>query len=362
MADERQPLEKPQLDWDKVKAFAFQTMTDIGTAMHGALSYIGDRLGIFKAMAGAGWISSAELAASTGLSERYLREWLGAMAAARYVEYDPATRKFLLPPEHAMILAKEDSPFFFGGFIQGIANIAMAPKVAEAFKTGKGVPQSEYPPDTVEGIERGTAPMFQHHLVRKWLPAMPQVVASLTDGGSALDVGCGSGRAAIALAKAFPRALVFGYDSHPESIERARANARAAGLIKDRIAFEAVDCTKLPAERWDFITTFDVVHDSVDPVALLKSIRQALKPAGTYLMLELNVSANLEDNLNPMGRMMYSTSTLYCMTVSLAQGGAGIGAVMGEPKARELCAQAGFTRFRRLPIDDMFSALYEVRR
>ncbi len=276
--------------------------------------------------------------------------------------YDPATRKFLMPPEHAMILAREDSPFFFGGFIQGIANIAMAPKVAEAFKTGKGVPQSEYPPDTVEGIERGTAPMFQHHLVRKWLPAMPQVVASLTDGGSALDVGCGGGRAAIALAKAFPRALVFGYDSHPEAIERARANARVAGLIKDRIAFETVDCTKLPAERWDFITTFDVIHDSVDPAALLKSIRQALKPTGTYLMLELNVSANLEDNLNPMGRMMYSTSTLYCMTISLAHGGAGIGALMGEPKASELCAQAGFTRFRRLPIDDMFSALYEVRR
>ncbi len=352
---------KPQLDWNKVKAFAFQAMTDIGTAMQGALTYIGDQLGIFKALADAGWVTSVELAERTGLSERYLREWLGAMAAAHYVEYDSATRKFMMPPEHAMILADENSPFFFGGLIEGIANITMAPKVAEAFKTGKGVPQSEYPPETFEGIERITAPMYQHHLVRRWLPAMPQVIDTLSDGGSALDVGCGSGRAAITLAKEFPRALVFGYDSHPESIERARTNARAAGL-RDRIAFEAVDCTKLPAERWDFITTFDVVHDSVDPVALLKSIRQALKPDGTYLMLEMNVSGNLEDNLNPMGRMMYSMSTLYCMTVSLAEGGAGIGAVMGEPKARELCAQAGFTRFRRLPIEDLFSALYEVRR
>ena len=352
---------KPQLDWNKVKAFAFQAMTDIGTALHGALSYIGDQVGIFKALADAGWVTSVELAERTGLSERYLREWLGAMAAAHYVEYDPATRKFLMPREHAMILADESSPFFFGGLIQGIANITMAPKVAAAFKTGKGVPLSEYPPETFEGIERITAPMYQHHLVRRWLPAIPQVVEALSDGGCALDVGCGSGRAAITLAKAFPRALIFGYDSHPHSIERAQANARAAGL-RDRIAFEAVDCTKLPAERWDFITTFDVVHDSVDPVALLKSIRQALKPDGTYLMLEMNVSGNLEDNLNPMGRMMYSMSTLYCMTVSLAEGGAGIGAVMGEPKARELCAQAGFTRFRRLPIDDLFSALYEVRR
>ncbi len=353
--------DKHNIDWDKVRKFAEQAMGDIGIAMHGALSFIGDRLGIFKAMGGAGWVTSAELAERTGLSERYLREWLSAMAAARYVEYDPAARKFFMPPEHAMILAKEDSPFFFGGFFEGIANIAMAPKVAEAFKTGKGVPQGEYPPETFEGIERGTAPMYQHHLVRRWLPAMPQVVAALSDGGCALDVGCGSGRAAITIAKAFPKALVFGYDDHPASIERARANARIAGL-RDRIGFEVVDCTNLPGERWDFITTFDVVHDSIDPVALLKSIRGALKPDGTFLMVEVNVSANLEDNLNPMGRMMYSMSTLYCMTVSLAHGGAGVGAVMGEPKARELCDQAGFTRFRRLPIDDLFSALYEVRR
>ncbi len=355
MADEKQAL-----DWNKVKVFAFQAMTDIGVAMQGALSFIGDRLGIFKALSAAGAVTSAELAERTGLSERYLREWLGAMAAARYVEYDPATHKFLMPPEHAMILANEDSPFFFGGFFEGIANVAMAPKVAEAFKTGKGVPQSEYPPETFEGIERGTAPMYRHHLVRDWLPAMPQVVAALSEGGCALDVGCGSGRASITLAKAFPKALVFGYDNHPGSIERAREGARVAGL-RDRIGFEVFDCTKLPAGRWDFITTFNVVHDSVDPVALLSSIRSALKPDGTFLMVEVNVSPNLEDNLNPMGRMMYSMSTLYCMSVSLAHGGAGIGALMGEPKARELCEQAGFAHFRRLPIDDLFSALYEVR-
>jgi SAM-dependent methyltransferase len=352
--------DKHQLDWQKVKQFAEQAMSDIGITMQGALSFIGDRLGIFKALSGAGWVTSVDLAERTALSERYLREWLAAMAAARYVEYDPATRKFFMPPENAMILANEDSPFFFGGFIEGILNVSMAPKVAEAFKNGKGVPQSEYPPETFEGIERGTAPMYQHHLVRKWLPAMPQVVTALSDGGCALDVGCGSGRAAITLAKAFPNARVFGYDDHPGSIERARVNARTAGL-GDRVGFEVVDCTKLSAARWDFVTTFDVVHDSVDPVALLSSIRKALKPDGSYLMLEVNVSANLEDNLNPMGRMMYSMSTLYCMTVSLAHGGVGIGAVMGEPKARELCEKAGFGRFRRLPIDDLFSALYEVR-
>jgi len=353
---------KQQLDWDKVKMFAASTMMDLGVAMQSSLSYIGDKLGIFRALDGAGWVTSAELASRSGLNERYIREWLGAMAAARYVEYDPAARKFLLLPEHAMVLAREDSPFFFGGFMEMVVpNVSMAPKVAEAFKTGKGVPQSDYPPETFEAIERSSAPMHRHRLVPKWLPAMPQVVKVLSEGGSALDVGCGSGRAVIAMAKAFPTARVSGYDAHPESIERARINARAAG-VADHVSFEVVDCTRLPAERWDLISTFDVVHDSVDPVGLLKSIRGALKPDGTYVMLEMNVSPNLEDNLNPLGRLMYSISTLYCMTVSLAGGGAGIGAVMGEPKARELCEQAGFTRFRRLPIDDAFSVLYEIRR
>ncbi|MFZ0889488.1 MAG: class I SAM-dependent methyltransferase [Candidatus Binataceae bacterium] len=356
------PQEASQLDWNRIKKFAESTMSDLGIAAQSALSYIGDKLGIFRALDGAGWVTSAELAGRTGLSERYIREWLGAMVAARYVEYDPAACKFFLQPEHAMVLARDDSPFFFGGFMQMIVpNAGMAPKVAEAFKTGKGVPQSEYPPETFEAVERLSASMYQDRLVRKWLPTMRQVVTALSEGGAALDVGCGSGRAAIALAKGFPKARVSGYDAHPESIERARNNARAAG-VQGRVSFETVDCTRLPAERWDLITTFDVVHESVDPVALLSSIRDALKPDGTYVMLEMNMSANLEDNINPLGRLMYSISTLYCITVSLAGGGPGIGAVMGEPKARELCQQAGFTRFRRLPIEDAFSALYEIRR
>ena len=350
-----------KLDWDKIKSFSKQVSTDIGAAMLGALSYIGDRLGIFSALAEAGSVTSATLAERTGLSERYLREWLGAMTAAGYVTYDPAAKTYAMPPEHAMVLARDDSPFFAGGFIEMIVpQMSIAPKVMQSFKNGRGVPQSEYPPETWEAMERSSASMYRHQLVRKWLPTMPQVVAKLSEGGSSLDVGCGSGRAAIAIATAFPKAKVFGYDAHQGSLERARANAKAAGL-GDRINFDVVDCTKLPAAQFDFISTFDVVHDSVDPDALLKSIRGALKPGGTYLMVEVNVSSNLEDNINPMGRLMYSMSTLYCMTVSLAHGGAGIGACMGEAKARELVAAAGFKHFRRLPIDDLFSALYEIQ-
>jgi SAM-dependent methyltransferase len=353
--------EEQALDWGKVKEFAGLMTNDLGAAMQGALSYIGDRLGIFKSLAEAGAVTSVELASKTGLNERYLREWLGAMTAAKYINYDAATGRYTMPREHAMILADETSPFFMGGFMQIVApEVGMAPKLLESFRTGKGIPQSEYPPEVFEGIERGSAPMYRHSLIRKWMPAMPQVVDVLNAGGSALDVGCGSGRAVIALAGAYPKAKLFGYDGHPGSVERARANAQAAG-VADRVVFDVVDCTKLPTGKFDFIATFDVIHDSVDPVGLLKSIRGALKPDGTYLMVEVNVSNKPEDNINPMGRMMYSASTLYCMTVSLAHGGAGIGAMMGEPKAKELTQQAGFTRFQRLPVKDAFSVLYEIR-
>jgi SAM-dependent methyltransferase len=353
--------EEQALDWGKVKEFAGLMTNDLGAAMQGALSYIGDRLGIFKSLADAGAVTSVELASKTGLNERYLREWLGAMTAAKYINYDAATGRYTMPREHAMILADETSPFFMGGFMQIVApEVGMAPKLLESFRTGKGIPQSEYPPEVFEGIERGSAPMYRHSLIRKWMPAMPQVVDALNAGGSALDVGCGSGRAVIALAGAYPKAKLFGYDGHPGSVERARANAKAAG-VADRVVFDVVDCTKLPTGKFDFIATFDVIHDSVDPVGLLKSIRGALKTDGTYLMVEVNVSNKPEDNINPMGRMMYSASTLYCMTVSLAHGGAGIGAMMGEPKAKELAQEAGFTRFQRLPIKDAFSVLYEIR-
>ncbi|MGH7863540.1 MAG: methyltransferase domain-containing protein [Candidatus Binataceae bacterium] len=352
---------KPDLNWEQIREFAGQVSSDVGAAMMGGLSYIGDRLGIFRALAEAGEVTCAELARRSGLQERYLREWLGAMTAAGYLTYEPSSAKYRMPPEHAMVLANEDSPFFLGGFVQMVMpNLSIVPKLKDAFERGGGVPQSAYPPELWEAMERSSAAMYKHRLVRKWLPAMPQVVERLSNGGSALDVGCGSGRAAIAIAKGFPKARVSGYDVHPGSVERARANAKAEG-VGDRVTFEVVDGARLPAGEFDLVSTFDVVHDSVDPVGLVRAIRNAIKPDGTYFMVEVNVSPRLEDNINPLGRMMYSVSTLYCMTVSLAHGGAGIGACMGEPKANEITKTAGFTQFRRLPIDDVFSALYEVR-
>ena len=353
------PATAVSLDQAKVQKFVETLVNDIGTAMRGGLCYIGDKLRLFKAMANTGPVTVDELARHTGLNARYLREWLGAMVTANYVEYFPETGKYFLPPEHAAPLADESFPFFVGGALEMIVpTVSVAPKVAEAFRNGGGVDMHDYSPDMFESIERFTAPWYRNQLVQNWLPKMPQVAQALDPGGTALDVGCGSGRAAITLSKAFPKARVFGYDYHGLSIERAIANADAEGA---NVHFEVVNCVHLPAEQFDFVTTFDVVHDAVDPVGLMKSIRGSLKRDGTYLMLEMNCSPKLEENKNLVGRLLYSVSTLYCMTTSLAHGGAGIGAAMGEPKARELASQAGFSQFRRLPIEDPFSMLYELR-
>jgi SAM-dependent methyltransferase len=352
---------RSDLDLEKAKQVAQTVIGDVATTVHGALCFIGDRMGLFKAMMNAGPLTVNALAAKAGLNERYVKEWLGAMAAARYVEYDDAAQTYLLTSEYAAALADEDSPFFIGSYFQmAQAAVTIAPKVAEAFKTGKGVTQAEYPAGFFESAERNSRTRYVHKLLRKWIPAMPHVVEILKAGGLGADVGCGGGRAAIMIAQAFPQSRFVGYDIHDESIERARRNAQDAGLA-DRVSFEVADGSRLPERKFDFISTFDVVHDAVDPAGLMSAIRRALKDDGTYLVQEVNVSNDVKDNIRPLGKMVYSVSTLYCMTTSLANGGAGIGTAMGEPKAHELAAQAGFTRFTRLPINDDFAVLYELR-
>jgi hypothetical protein len=325
-----------QLDMEKAKNVAQNIVGDIASTVHAAMCFIGDRLGLFKAMAGAGPLTVEQLAQKTGLSERYIREWLSAMVAGRYVEYDPDRRTHTLTPEYAAALADDASPFFVGGYFQmAQALVTVAPKVAEAFKTGKGVTQAEYSVGFFEAAERNSLTRYSHKLMRKWIPAMPQVVEALNAGGTAADVGCGGGRAAIMI-------------------------AQAAG-VADRVTFEVANGSNLPERRFDLVTTFDVVHDAVDPVGLMAAVKRSLKPDGTYLVQEVNVSHDVKDNIKTLGKMVYSVSTLYCMTTSLAHGGAGIGAAMGEPKARELAQTAGFSRFTKLPINDDFAVLYELR-
>jgi 2-polyprenyl-3-methyl-5-hydroxy-6-metoxy-1,4-benzoquinol methylase len=350
-----------QLDQEKLEAFVERIVLDVGTAMRGGLMYIGDRLGIFAALAESGPVTGVELSQRMGLNERYLREWLAAMATAEYLEHDGKGDTYFLPPEHALPLADEEFPLFTGGLMQMIVpTVTVAPQVAEAFKSGRGVTQDQYLPDMYEGIERLTAPWYKHELVQTWIPAMPGVQEKLEAGGSACDVGCGSGRAPITIAKALPAAELHGYDVHTGSIERAQASAEAEG-VADRVTFTVADGAELPQGRFDLLTTFDVVHDSADPVGLMSAIRGALREDGTYLMLEMNASGDVEENRNPLGKFLYNVSTLYCMTTSLAHGGAGIGACMGQEKARELAYAAGFTHFRKLPIEEPFSVLYELK-
>lgn len=350
------------MDKAKREQFINQLLGYVTGASLSGMIYIGDKVGLFKAMAGAGPLLAAETAAKAGLQERYVREWLSAMAAAGIVEYDAATERFTFPEEHAAALADENSPSFLAGFFQNTpAMVTVAPRVAEAFVKGGGVPFSEYGPDLVAGIDRSNRTQYQHHLVKRWLAAMPHVVAKLQEGGCAADVGCGSGYPSILMAQAFPRSRFYGFDVSEESLARARADAQRKG-VSDRVEFHRVSATALPeTPKFDVITSFDAIHDMVDPRGVLRAIRRALADDGTYFMVEPKSGDTLAENLNPMGAMMYSMSTLHCLTVSLAHGGEGIGTAIGPNKVRELAEGAGFAHVRRLPIEHMAQAFYEIR-
>jgi SAM-dependent methyltransferase len=350
------------MDKAKRERFVKQVMDYVTGASLTGMIYIGDRVGLFKALAGAGPLSVTETARKAGLQERYVREWLSAMAAAGVVTYDADSERFTFPEEHAAILADENSPSFLGGFFQTApAMLTVAPRVADAFAKGGGVPFSDYGGDLVAGIDRSNRAQFQYHLVKRWLPTIPEVIARLETGARVADVGCGSGYPSILMAQAFPRSRFYGFDVSEESLERARADARNKG-VAERVEFQRVSATALPeTPKFDFITSFDAIHDMVDPRGAVRAIRRALADDGTYMMMEVKGGETLTENLNPLGALMYSMSTLHCLTVSLAHGGEGIGTLMGERKARELAEEAGFTRFRRLPIEHAMNVFYEIR-
>jgi SAM-dependent methyltransferase len=332
--------------------------------MASALVYIGDRNGLFVALDGAGWVTPDELSAKTGQSARYLLEWLSAMACSGYVEYDPATRRFTLPPEQAFCLANPDSPAYFPGLFEMLPTwYRNAAKVADAFTTGTGVQQNEYGEEFWHGFERFTRAQFLNHLVQDWIAAIPGLPERLERGARVADIGSGNGQALLILASAYPQSELTGYDNYELAVQNARTRAAGEG-VDGRVRYEVRDVVDGIPGRYDLITTFDTVHDMVDPLGALISIRQALEPDGVLLWTEFNVSGDLEENLtNPLNlaKFTYSASTLYCMTTSLAEGGAGIGTSMGPHKAEELAVEAGFSSFRRLPIDDPFTAVYEVR-
>jgi 2-polyprenyl-3-methyl-5-hydroxy-6-metoxy-1,4-benzoquinol methylase len=349
------------IDQAKADAFVGKVLADTAALAVTVMSSIGDRLGLFKNLAEQGPATSEELAERAHVNERYTREWLGAMASAGYVEYDPASRHFTLPPEHVPVLAQEGGPVFFGGVQEELLGLAgPVNQLMQAFRSGGGVPMEAYDPSTWEGISRFTSGWFENLLVPVWLPAMPEAQAKLGRGALVADVGCGHGKALIKLAQTYPRSRYVGYDSFALSIEQAKANAQAAG-VGDRVRFEQRDVSEGLPEKYDVITTFDVVHDAVNPRGLLRAICEALRPDGRYICLEINSSDKLEENIGLLGAFFYSVSVLYCMTSSLAHHGEGLGTVgLPESKMRKLCAEAGFGDVRRVPMENPFNILYEI--
>ena len=337
------------IDDRKLEEFLHTVVADIGAAANAVLVTIGDKLGLYRAMVGAGPLEPAQLAARTGTAERYVREWLAAQAAGGYLDYHPDSGRYSLPPEHAMALAVEDSPVFLqGGFDVIGAVVADEPKITDAFRTGDGVGWHEHDQRLYGATERFFRPGYRANLVSSWIPALDGVQQRLREGIVVADVGCGHGASTILLAEAFPASTFIGYDYHPTSVEAARARAERAG-VADRVRFEVASAKDYPCPDGGFglIALFDCLHDMGDPVGGLRHARSCLSDAGTVMLVEPAAGDRVEDNLNPVGRLFYAASTTLCTPASLDQEvGLALGAQAGPAKLEAVAREAGFTSFR----------------
>ncbi len=348
-------------DMDKLNQLVGKMVGEVGACISGALTVLGDRLGLYKAMADGAPVTAAELAAKTGLKERYLREWLSAQAAAGFIEYEAAGDRFSLTPEQAMVFAEEGSPAFFGGAFEIARSIWLdEPKIADAFRTGAGVGWHEHSQCLFRGTERFFRPGYNANLVESWIPALDGVADKLRAGAVVADVGCGHGASTILMAQHFPNARFYGFDYHLPSIERAREAAAKAG-VGDRISFEQATAKDFPAKAYDLVAMFDCLHDMGDPVGAGRHVKETLGEGGTWMIVEPFAHDHLEDNLNPVGRIFYGASTMVCTPASLAQEvGLGLGAQAGERRLRQVAEEAGFAHFRRAT-ETPFNMVFEVK-
>jgi SAM-dependent methyltransferase len=345
---------------NKLNAFIGQFVGDLGAAVHTGMVVLGERLGLYKALA-AGAMTSAELAAKTQTDERYVREWLASQAAGGYVTYDEKTNKFGLSEEQAFTLANEDSPAYLpGAFELALGSLAAIPRIAESFRTGNGMGWHEHDDGVFHGCEKFFRPGYAANLVSSWIPALHGVQEKLEAGGRVADVGCGIGASTILMAKAFPKSKFFGFDYHDKSIEAAREAAKRAG-VADRVTFEVAKAKEYPGKDYDFVAVFDCLHDMGDPAGAAAHVRKSLAKDGTWMIVEPFANDNLKDNLNPVGRVYYSFSTLLCTPCSRSQEvGLCLGAQAGETRIRQVVTSAGFTRFRRAA-ETPFNIVYEAR-
>ena len=351
----------PRLDEKALEQFVHQTVGDLAAAISGLMVHLGDRLGLYRAMAGAGPLTPAALAARTGTSERYVREWLANQAAGGYVAFQAAAGTFELSAEHAMVLADETSPVFLDGAFETIAACYTDHDAfARAFTTGEGIGWGDHDDRLYTGALRLFRPGYEAYLVDSWLPALDGVVEKLRDGASVIDVGCGLGASTIILAQAFEHSSFVGYDIHGPSIEAARKAAAEAG-VERRTRFEVASAQDFPGTGYDLVTLFDCLHDMGDPVGAARRIREALADDGTLLLVEPAAGEGLADNLNPVGRLYYGLSAVICTPSSLAQDvGLGLGAQAGPKRLEEVLHEAGFSHVR-VATQTPFNLIIEAR-
>jgi SAM-dependent methyltransferase len=350
----------PSLDMNKLNAFIAQFVTDLGAAVHAGMVVIGEKLGLYKALA-RDPMSSAQLAAKTRTDERYLREWLASQAAGGYITYNEKTGKFSLSEEQAFTLATEDSPAYLpGAFELALGSLAAVPRITESFRTGAGMGWHEHVDGVFHGCEKFFRPGYAANLISSWIPALDGVQDKLSRGAKVADVGCGKGASSILMAKAFPNSHIFGFDYHDKSIEAARESAKREG-VADQVTFEVAKAKEFPGKDYDFVSVFDCLHDMGDPVGAAAHVRAALTDDGSWMIVEPFANDDLKDNLNPVGRVFYSFSTLLCTPCSRSQEvGLCLGAQAGETQIRKVVNSAGFSRFRRAT-ETSFNLVYEAR-
>ena len=349
------------VDEKKLEAFVGKVVGDFGATLSSILAYMGQKLGLYTALREAGAVTPEALAKRTGLTERYVREWLLNQAAGGYLAYDPATGRYYLPPEQAVALTDDASPFFVGGGFYVIkAMLRAEPRITEAFRKGGGMFWGEHDPDLFVGTERFFRPGYATHLTAEWIPALDGVERKLQAGAKVADVGCGHGASTLIMAQAYPKSRFWGFDSHEASIEHAKQAAAAAGL-GDRVVFEVVEAAHIPLKGYDLICFFDCLHDMGHPEEACRRACEALAPDGSALIVEPMAGNRPEENFNPIGRTFSAASTLCCTANAMAHGGSALGAVATEDALARTVRAGGFTKFRRAT-ETPFNRIFEARR
>jgi 2-polyprenyl-3-methyl-5-hydroxy-6-metoxy-1,4-benzoquinol methylase len=346
---------------DKMNAFLGKVVGDFGAALSSSLVYIGQKLGLYKAMAAGDAVTPAELAEKTSTNERYVREWLINQAASGYVDYDPASGRYSLSAEQSLALTDESSPYYVGGgFFVVKAMTQAVNRIEDYFKNGGGMLWGEHDADLFVGTERFFRPGYAAHLIASWIPALNGIEAKLKAGGKVADIGCGHGSSTVIMAQAYPNSRFWGFDNHEKSIETARQRAADAG-VSDRVTFAVANASELPDEQFDMVAFFDCLHDMGDPVGACKRAAEVLAPDGSALIVEPMAGNTVEENFNIIGRTFAGASTLCCTSNSLAQNGPALGAVAPESAIREVVLAGGFKEFRRAT-ETPFNRIFEARK